>query len=193
MKRISVVFILIGFILCVAHPLFAHGGGTLQIVNAPVADAYQVSVWSAPVTVRAQDDIHITVGVGTLEDASPVLDATVQVDFYDLESGVLLVSEPATTEQSVNRLFYEADFAGLPQGDYEVVVAVGGADASGSVEFELTIRPYLNLPLMIGGSSCSRVVFDHGTAPFQAPSISNWAAAGPSTPEIDGRSANISF
>ena len=153
MKRIRAVLLLLGLIIFVAQPVFAHGGGTLQIVNAPVADVYQVSVWSAPVTVRAQDDIHITVGVGTLAEASPVIDATVQVDFYEVASGTLLASEPATTEQSVNRLFYEADFAGLPQGDYEVVVTVDGADGSGSVDFELNIRPYLNLPLIIGGAA----------------------------------------
>ena len=152
MKRIKTVFVLLGLILFIAQPVFAHGGGTLQIVNAPVADAYQVSVWSAPVTVRAQDDIHITVGVGTLADASPVLDATVRVDVYEFESGELLASEQATTEQSVNRLFYEADFSGLPQGDYDVVVTVDGGDGNGAVAFELSIRPYLNLPLIIGGA-----------------------------------------
>ena len=152
MKRIRVALLLFGLIIFVSQPLFAHGGGTLQIVNAPVADAYQVSVWSAPVTVRAQDDIHITVGVGTIEDASPVLDATVQVEIYEFESSESLASEPATTEQSVNRLFYEADFTGLPQGDYDIVVTIDGVDGSGSVAFELNIRPYLNLPLMIGGA-----------------------------------------
>ena len=49
--------------LLLGQTVHAHGGGTLQIVNAPIAEAYRVSVWSAPTTIRAQDDIHITVGV----------------------------------------------------------------------------------------------------------------------------------
>lgn len=128
----------------------AHGGGTLQIVNALIAEAYQVSVWSAPTTIRAQNDIHITVGVADLVDGSPVLDTAVQVDIYEAATGNLITAAAATTEQSVNRLFYEADMPGLPQGNYDVSVTVAGEEGSGSVAFALQIRPSLNLPLIVG-------------------------------------------
>lgn len=152
MKRITFLLLAVLAVFCWGHPtaVFAHGGGTLQIVNAPIANAYQVSVWSAPATIRAQDDIHITVGVADVVDGSPVLDTAVQVDIYEAATGNLITSAAATTEQSVNRLFYEADMAGLPQGDYDVIVTVTGAGGSGSVEFALEIRPYLNLPLIAG-------------------------------------------
>ena len=151
MKRVSACLGLLVLFLFFADGAFAHGGGTLQIVNAPIA-AYQVSVWSAPTTVRAQDDIHITVGVGALANGAPVLDTAVQVDVYELESGTLIASEAATTEQSINRLFYEADIAGLPQGDYQFVVTVAGDAGIGSVAFDLNIRPYLNMPLFLGAA-----------------------------------------
>lgn len=151
-KRIILALTLFFLIFSFAGDVLAHGGGTLQIVNAPIADVYQVSVWSAPVSVRAKDDIHITVGIGTLGEGAPVLDATVQVEIYAFESNELIASEAATTEQSVNRLFYEADFAGLSQGDYDVVVTVNGSGGSGSVDFDLNVRPYLNVPMLVGGA-----------------------------------------
>ena len=130
--------------------VWAHGGGTLQIVNAPIGDAYQVSVWSAPSTIRAQDNIHVTVGVADLVDGSPVLDTAVQVDIYEATTGNLVIYAAATTEQSVNRLFYEADIAGLPQGNYDVSVTVTGEEGSGVVDFALDVRPSLNLSLIAG-------------------------------------------
>ena len=152
MKRNSVFLILLGLFLFVVESVLAHGGGTLQIVNAPIADVYQASVWSAPVTIRARDDIHITVGIGTIEDGAPVLDAAVFVEIYDFETEELVASAEALTENSINRLFYEADLAGLPQGDYDVVVTVAGNEGSGDVAFEMNIRPFLNIPLMIGAA-----------------------------------------
>ncbi len=152
MRQVFFLLLCCFFFLGQAASVLAHGGGTLQIVNAPIAEAYQVSVWSAPPTIRARDDIHITVGVADLVDGSPVLDTAVLVEFYNAMSGELIVSESATTEQSINRLFYEADIPGLPQGDYEVVVTVTGEEGSGSVDFALNIRPYLNLPLILGAS-----------------------------------------
>ncbi len=151
-KRIILALTTFAITFLFAGDVLAHGGGTLQIVNAPIADVYQVSVWSAPVSVRAKDDIHITVGIGTLGEGAPVLDATVQVEIYAFDTNELIASNSATTEQSVNRLFYEADFAGLPQGDYDVVVTVIGSEGSGSIDFGLNIRPYLNIPLLVGAA-----------------------------------------
>ena len=152
MKRyFLLLFIGLVFFFGYHTSVVAHGGGTLQIVNAPLGDAYQVSVWSAPTTIRAQDDIHITVGVADLVDGSPVLDTAVQVEIYEVATNNLVASAAATTEQSVNRLFYEADIVGLPQGDYDVVVTVMGEEGGGAVDFVLNIRPYLNLPLILGG------------------------------------------
>ncbi len=116
----------------------AHGGGELQISNAPVGD-YRVSVWSNPPTARAGQAVHITVGVARAGNGEPVLDAAVSVSVVD-NSGQTLAMAPATTEQSVNRLFYEADLDGLPIGEYEVQIEVEGNQGNGGLAFPLSVE-----------------------------------------------------
>ena len=119
--------------------VLAHGGGELQVANAPIA-AYQVSVWTNPPTARANQPIHVTVGVATAVSGEPVLDAVVEVSILNA-SGEAVSTAAATTEQSANRLFFEADLAGIPVGAYEVSVEVAGSEGSGMLTFPLEVRP----------------------------------------------------
>lgn len=140
------------FGLATAVPyLYAHGGGELQIANAPVA-GYVVSIWTAPNAAQAGEDLHVTVGVGSEAlGAKPVLDAQVDIEVF-AENGELAASAPATREQSANKLFYEADLPPLSTGTYRFVVTVSGSEGSGEVDFSLTIQPSASkMPWITGG------------------------------------------
>ena len=132
-------------------PLFAHGGGELQIANAPAA-GYVVSIWTAPNNPQAGEVLHVTVGVGSEAlGAKPVLDAQVTIEAF-AENGKLAASAPATTEQSANKLFYEADLPPLAAGTYRFVVTVSGSEGGGNVDFSLTIQPSASkTPWIAGG------------------------------------------
>ncbi len=126
----------------------AHGGGALQIGNAPIAD-YLVSVWTNPPTARAGQTIHVTVGVAMAEDGAPMLEADVLVTILDA-AGQPVTSAAATTEQSVNRLFYEADLDGVPAGDYELMVEVSGPAGRGPVAVALPVALVSAWPWVVG-------------------------------------------
>ncbi len=130
------------------RPALAHGGGKLQIGNAPIGD-YLVSVWNNPPTARAGRTIHVTVGVAQAGTGAPVLDATVMVLILN-DSAVTVATAPATTEQSVNRLFYEADLPGVPEGVYEMQVMVTGSQSGGEIAFPLVVEPLLIWPWLVG-------------------------------------------
>lgn len=116
----------------------AHGGGELVAGNTPVG-AYKVSVWVNPPQPRADQVIHVTVGIAGENDA-PVLDAQVTVTLRTA-AGEAAATAAATTAQSVNRLFYEADLPRTAVGSYEAEVQVSGAGGQGIVTFPLQIRP----------------------------------------------------
>ncbi|NKQ37148.1 MAG: hypothetical protein HF973_16225 [Chloroflexi bacterium] len=152
MKTRLIFLVLAVWGLATAVPfLYAHGGGDLQIANASVA-GYIVSIWTAPNNPQAGEDLHVTVGVGSEAlGAKPVLDAQVEIEVF-AENGELAASAPATTEQSANKLFYEADLPELAAGTYRVVVTVSGSEGSGAVDFSLQIRPSASkMSWIIGG------------------------------------------
>lgn len=134
-------------ILGVPDPLFAHGGGTLQITNAPIGNCL-ISVWSAPPSPRVGTPLHITVGAAEAGSGEPVLDATVQIVVLSASGGEQMAAARATTEQSVNKLFYEADLPALAAGTYQFEVTTNCQGAEGVVSFEWEIRPSSN-PLLI--------------------------------------------
>jgi len=142
-------------LLCLAHEVQAHGGGVLQVSNAPVGECL-VSVWLAPATPRANKPLHVTVGLADAASQEPVLDGLVQVEIVEANSGQQVTVLPATTAQSVNRLFYEADIPPIAVGQYEVRVTPTCQGATGTVRFAVEVRPSTNpifvaLPLIIGG------------------------------------------
>ena len=127
----------------------AHGGGILRVGNEPVGD-YVVSVWVNPPAPRANQTLHMTVGIAG-SDQSPVLDAVVQITIFVAGSDELVVSAPATTEQSVNRLFYETDFPHIEPGFYDVVVRVAGAGNSGEVTFPMEMKHAGGISWVVAG------------------------------------------
>ncbi|MCA9917598.1 MAG: hypothetical protein KC445_06565 [Anaerolineales bacterium] len=128
--------------------VLAHGGGELKEGNVPIG-RYLVSVWVNPPAVQAGQVIHVTVGIADETSGAPVLDARVDVQIVD-EAGDVVATAVATTEQSINRLFYEADLATLPTGTYEMQLIVNGADGAGDVRFALAVVPRQIWPWLVG-------------------------------------------
>jgi hypothetical protein len=127
------------FVLLPLSVVLAHGGGELQVGNAPIG-SYLVSVWVNPPTAQAGQPIHVTVGIAKESTGEPVLDATVDV-LIVTDQGVTVKTAVATTEQSINRLFYEADLADVPTGEYEMQLVVTGQAGSGNLAFPLVVVP----------------------------------------------------
>lgn len=122
-------------------PVFAHGGGLIHVAGEPAGD-YRVTVWVAPNEVESGKTLHFTVAVVEAENNDMILDADVGIEVFATDSGEMILSGPATTEQSVNKLFYEADFPEAPQaGMYTVVTTVNGRYGPGDVSFDLEIIP----------------------------------------------------
>lgn len=129
--------------------VLAHGGGELMVGNTLVG-SYLVSVWVNPPAPQAGQVIHVTVGLAAESTGEPVLDAGVDVQILD-KDGVVVATAVATTEQSINRLFYEADLAALPTGNYEMQVFVTGSAGTGDVAFGLVVVPRTVWPWLVGG------------------------------------------
>ncbi|NJN53904.1 MAG: hypothetical protein HC804_03595 [Anaerolineae bacterium] len=83
----------------------AHGGGALQIANAPVGECL-VSVWLAPTVPRANKPLHVTVGLAEATNQAPILDGEVQVMIREVASGEQVSAAPATTAQSVKSALF---------------------------------------------------------------------------------------
>lgn len=139
------------FVLWGETAVFAHGGGPIQIAREPMCDEF-VSVWLNPDPTQSNDVLHLTVGVAEA-DSTPVLDKMVTVAI--VENGTVVVSKPATTEQSVNRLFYEADFDPVGAGDYTVDVSVSCPTGDVTTSFAMPVKSATFLsrffPFIIGG------------------------------------------
>jgi hypothetical protein len=125
----------------------AHGGGLPQLINAE-AGPYWVSVWTQPDPIRA-GDFHVTVavseapkpGASTREAGELVLDATVLVQAESVSQvGESLVA-PATRNNAVNKLFYEADLTLPTEGEWRVDIHVNGASGAGNAGFDVEALP----------------------------------------------------
>ena len=137
----AVPVLLLLLLLGPARSLRAHGGGLLQVAAEP-AGPYKVSVWTSPTRLEAGSPGHITVSVAGEADA-PVLDAKVLVQIISGETGEIM-SVPATTAQSTNKLFYEADMI-LPEiGRYPMTIQINGSQGSGEVTFLIEVQPVAN-------------------------------------------------
>lgn len=133
------------------RPVGAHGGGIIHAAGE-AAGPYQVTVWVAPNTIEAGKTLHFTVAVVQPEGNRPVLDADVMMVVLADGGDTAVLSGPATTEQSVNKLFYEADFkAPAMAGIYQVQTQVSGADGEGVVSFDLVVEPARRNNLLLIG------------------------------------------
>ena len=80
-----------------ATQIWAHGGGRIQIANAPI-EACQSTVWLNPPMPRANEILHITVGISDINGA-PVLDNEIEV--LIVQNGQVVERDFAKTENSV--------------------------------------------------------------------------------------------
>ncbi len=135
---LGVLLGLLAMALC-PSPAQAHGGGTPQVVAAPVGP-YALSVWTQPDPPQV-GTLHLTAVVflpGTTRDVA-VLDAQVRARLTSTEGVSLEV--PLTHAQAVNPMYYEADVR-LPQpGKWTVTLSVQGPDGAGETAFVLDVRP----------------------------------------------------
>ena len=112
-----------------------------DLVAGPVqAGPYILSVWVNPPQPRAEEPLHFTVGVAAPENNAAVLDARVLVTMQLLESNLPPISAPATTEQSINKLFYETDLDLVEPGRYLTVIEVAGPEGEGELSLELDVQ-----------------------------------------------------
>lgn len=152
-----ILFCLLFLLLLPLRAALAHGGGELRVANAPVG-SYLVSIWTNPPQARAGQPIHTTVGVAWANDGSPALDVEVLLTLTDSEGEMVAVAE-ATTEQSINRLFYEADMADVPVGEYVLTVVVNGRSGNGDLAFPLSVAAPTLWPWLVGGLASAAVIW----------------------------------
>lgn len=150
MKRIACLFF-VAAILTIGQGLAAaHGGGDL-IARSVEVGPYLASIWVNPPDPRARETIHFTVGLAAADDDSPVLDADILVTMLYPENGEAAATAPATTEQSVNKLFYESDIEVPTEGEYDVQFQISGNDGSGTVDLLLEVKPSSQVNWMVLG------------------------------------------
>lgn len=148
MKRLLVSCLLGGMLLIGARPLRAHGGGEIKVAKEPIGP-YKLTVWLNPPQPQAGKTMHITVGV-LAEDDSPVLAAAVTLEMVD-SSGDAIITRPATTAQSTNKLFYETDFPAPDAGNYEITVQLNRGEVTGQVTFPTQVQPTNNTNWLLIG------------------------------------------
>jgi hypothetical protein len=137
---LTVLFLILGPGLARTISVKAHGGGDL--VAGPIqAGPYIVSIWVNPPQPRTQEPTHFTVGVAEPQNQAAVLDAQVMVTMQLLNSDLHPISSPATTEQSINKLFYETDLELSDPGRYLTSIEVTGPEGEGQVSLELEVKP----------------------------------------------------
>ncbi len=140
MKRIACLLFLLAILTIGPGPAAAHGGGDL-IARSVEVGPYLASIWVNPPDPRARETIHFTVGLAAADDNSPVLDADILVKMRFPENGEAVATAPATTEQSINKLFYETDIEVPTEGAYDVQFQIIGNDGSGTVDLLLEVKP----------------------------------------------------
>ena len=146
MKRPGVIFGLLArfllflLFLSFVSPVEGHGGGTPRLVNEPDGP-YWLSVWTSPDPARAEEPLHVTVGVtepGSGREAGPpVLGAEVSVTLARAdESGTPIT---AVAAEGANRLLYEVDVILPEPGLWTLQVDADGPAGSASVSFDLEV------------------------------------------------------
>ncbi|MFW6067973.1 MAG: hypothetical protein ACOC9E_00175 [Chloroflexota bacterium] len=140
----------------------AHGGGTAQLTNEDIGP-YWISVWTSPEPVR-EGTLHVTVSVaepgeeGERQAGPPVLDATVDLLLIPPEETMDAVSADATTEQSANKLFYEADMQIPAAGEWRAQIDVRSEEGSGQAAFDLAVQPAQNSSLLLPAGAALLVI-----------------------------------
>jgi len=150
MKQIAFLFFLLSMMFGGVGFVEAHGGGDL-IVGPVQAGPYRASIWVNPPDPEALKPIHFTVGLAAPGDGSPVLDAAIQVEMRVQGGEGEAVIAPATTDQSVNKLFYETDMTVAEPGLYETTFFIRGPDGEGVIPLVVEVRPAAKINWLILG------------------------------------------
>jgi hypothetical protein len=99
-----------------------------------------LTVWTSPDPATIDEPLHVAIALVLAEDASPVLEADIEVRLTPEDGGPDL-SGPATVENSENKFLHEAILDVPDGGAYLVEIMVEGLDGgSGDVSFPLTIE-----------------------------------------------------
>ena len=134
----------------------AHGGGAPQLTNAD-AGPYLVSAWTQPDPIRV-GELHITVAVSEppqpgdtdRETGDLVLDATVSVGVDPVNQAGETLIVPATRDNAVNKLFYEADLELPAEGQWQVDILVEGPAGAGNTGFAVEALPPSGINTLLG-------------------------------------------
>lgn len=141
---LSVVFV--GFLA--PGKALAHTEGKMQLA-AVDAGSYKLTAWTSPDPVTEDDEIHVAVAVTSAEDASPVLDADVEIRLRPQAGGPAIVVS-AGTEDSENKFLYEAVTGVEQAGAYLVSISVTGSDGQqGDASFTLEVADASGLSILV--------------------------------------------
>jgi len=144
--------------------VWAHGGGTPRLTNAP-AGPYRIYAWSEPEPWRV-GEVHLSLAVvmpnpDTTSNQSevPVNDADVRVTFAPSDGSRTPWVVTAVNQTLLNSVYYEADTALPAPGVWRVTVAADGPEGAGSVEFTLEALPPRTVNwLWVGGAGVVVVI-----------------------------------
>jgi hypothetical protein len=159
MKNGRFIFLPILFMLAslfVQLPVHAHGGGVLYVNNSPVGNNI-VSVWVNPPEPLANQTVHFTISISGA-DREPILDAKVTIDIIVKNTNELIASTQATTDQSVNRLFYESDLPQIAAGDYDIQLTITHLKSKDTLSFSMSVRPSNNTNWLIRGGLAVAII-----------------------------------
>lgn len=140
---------MLAILTLVVMPAEAHTEGVMQLAAEP-AGPYNLTVWTSPDPVEV-GELHVAIAVVQAEDASPVLEADIQVQLTQ-DGGDSAISSRATVENSENKFLHEAILEVSESGSYLVTITIEGADGgAGEASFPLVVEggSALNWPLML--------------------------------------------
>lgn len=126
---LACLFLLVGYL-----GIFAHGGGEL-IIRSEDIGPYRISVWVNPPEPSVDIPVHYTVGLASPQDNTPILNANVDIQMQGVDDQSRVYSSKATTDQSINKLFYEADLVIKEAGLFDTEITVFGPQGEGEISF----------------------------------------------------------
>jgi hypothetical protein len=127
------------FALLIASPASAHGGGKQQLAGE-AAGPYRLYVWTSPDPWRV-GEAHTTVAVTRLLPGGEETPATGLQVFVTYVQGEQSRRIAAVEQTGAQAGYYEADNAVAAAGDWQVLVAVSGAEGEGRASFAEAVLP----------------------------------------------------
>jgi hypothetical protein len=115
----------------------AHGLGRQQLERAEVGP-FLVTAWTDPDPVRADSELHVTIGIEY--ENGLLLDAQVTVSAIHNDDPDQRETARATHENAVNKLHYEAPLRLEKGGRWQVTIAIADDEGDGQVSFDLDVE-----------------------------------------------------